>query len=101
MSCEKPPWEQPQPLNVYPVTLGGLTEDPSSCDVPSYEQPQDLNVYPVTQGASTTVGPPTGRFYECIDGQPGTLSAKLSSIPEPKGRLSILSYPIGTIKVLP
>jgi len=41
MSCDKPPWEQPQPLNAYPVTLGGLTEDPSSCDVPSYEQPQD------------------------------------------------------------
>lgn len=101
MTCEKPPWEQPQPLNVYPVTLGGPTEDPSSCDVPAYEQPQELNVYPVTQGALTVVGPPTGRLYECIDGQPGALSAQLTTLPGPQGRLSLITGPVGVLTVIP
>ena len=34
MTCEKPPWEVPQPMNVYPVTTenvtGETTDSPSA-----------------------------------------------------------------------
>ena len=31
MTCEKPPWEVPQPMNVYPVTTENVTgETPDS-----------------------------------------------------------------------
>jgi len=101
VSCEKPPWEQPQPMNVYPVTLGGPTVDPNSCAVPAYEQPQAPNVYPVTQGVSSSVGPPTGRLCEVIDGIPGSLRGQLETLSAPVGRLSEFSAPVGQLTALP
>jgi len=105
VTCEKPDYEQPQPLNVYPVTLGGPTEVPGSCDVPAYDVPQEPNVYPVSVDGYRTpsvANPiPTARIYECFAGQPGTISALLKSLPEPRGRLSLLSGPVGRIKVIP
>jgi len=105
VTCEKPDYEQPQPPNVYPVTLGGPTEVPGSCVVPDYEQPQEQPVFPVSVDGYRTpsvASPiPTGRIYECFAGQPGTISALLTSAPEPRGRLSLLSGPVGRIKVIP
>lgn len=103
MTCEKPPWEQPQPMNNYPVTTTGWV-DPSACAAPEYEQPQDPNVFPVIVDGYRTpsvASPlPTGRIYECFNGQPGTISASLTSLPQPRGRLSLIEGPVGHLKVI-
>lgn len=104
MTCEKPPWEQPQPINVYPVTNVVVRADPTACAAPEYEQPQEPNVYPVIVDGYRTpsvANPnPTGRIYECFAGQPGTIRALLGSTPEPRGRLSLVVGPVGRIRVI-
>ena len=73
-SCEKPPWEQPQPLNVYPVTT------------------------PLGMGDSE--GPPVGRLIEVVAGIPGTILASIEGTTPAEGRLVVVGEPVGRIEVL-
>lgn len=70
MTCEKPPWEVPQPMNVYPVTTEGIpggTNDIPKAVLSDETSPKCILI----DLTKTTEGPQATLL--CVDGPVGVI----------------------------